>query len=244
VLGSSLDGSSLVRAIKRALPRRLKAAAKEGLRRLLFRRYMNQAVRSPSLLANAAFLADIREAWGNVDYSAAVPFLIEALARVRGRPQDSVLECGSGISTILMGLALPRSAASEIWALENDVRWLKRVAAVTKSYPLSNVRLIHTPLQSYGDYLWYAPPRQRMPRFHLVICDGPTQATPGGRYGLLPVMTPHLTDDAVVLFDDADTAIGRAVLARWQDEGLARVELREGSDGVFAIVTVQKRLEH
>jgi hypothetical protein len=57
-------------------------------------------------------------------------------------------------------------------------------------------------------------------------------------------MTPHLADDAVVLFDDADTTIGRAVLARWEDEGLARVELRESSDGVFAIVTVQKRREY
>ena len=57
-------------------------------------------------------------------------------------------------------------------------------------------------------------------------------------------MTPYLADDAVILFDDADTAIGRAVLARWQDEGLARVELRESSDGVFAIVTVQKRREY
>ena len=83
-----------------------------------------------------------------------------------------------------------------------------------------------------------------MPRFHLVICDGPTETTPGGRYGILRVMAAHLADDAIVLLDDADTAIGRAALARWQDEGLARVELREGPDGAFAIVTVQKQLEH
>lgn len=173
VLGSSLDASSLVRSFKRYLPRRLKAAAKEGLRRLLFHRYMDQAVRSPSLLTDAAFVAGIREAWGNVSYSADVPFLIEALGRAR-ESQGSVLECGSGISTILMGLALPRSAACEIWALENDVRWFGRVAAVTKLYQLSNVRLMQAPLQSYGDYMWYAPSLQCMPRFHLVVCDGPT----------------------------------------------------------------------
>lgn len=237
---SSLDDSSLVRSIKRALPRRLKAAAKEGLRELSFLRYMNQAVRSPSLLDDTAFLTDISEAWGNTDYSADVSFLIEALGRMRTGRRGSVLECGSGISTILMGLSMPPSSGDEIWTLENDEWWLARVAHVTQRYQLRNVRLVHAPLQSYGGYTWYAPPLQRMPQFHLVICDGPTGTTPGGRYGLLPVMAKHLADDAVVLLDDADTAIGRDVLARWHDEGQARVELRAGPAGVFAIVTVQK----
>jgi predicted O-methyltransferase YrrM len=241
MLGSSFDDDiSLVRSIKRALLRPMKAAAKAGLRQLSFRRHMNQAARSPSLLDDPAFLAEIRQAWGNVAYSGDVSLLIEALGRVRGGAGGAVLECGSGISTILLSLAMPRRPGCEIWALENDVRWFERVASVTRQYQLGNVQLVHAPLRSYGDYMWYAAPLQRMPRFHLVICDGPTEATRGGRYGLLPVMAPRLADDAVVLVDDADTAVGRGVLARWADEGLARVELREGPDGAFAIVTLQK----
>lgn len=237
---SSLDKPSLVRSIKRALLRPLRAAAKERLRQLSFRRYMNQAIRWPSLLDDTPFLAGIREAWGNVDYSADVSFLTEALRRARGGARGAVLECGSGISTILMGLSMPRPAGREIWALESDARWVERVTAVTQQYQLSNVRIVHAPLQSYGDYMWYAAPLQRMPLFQLVICDGPTETTPGGRYGILPVMAPRLADDAVVLVDDADTAIGREVLARWADEGLARVELRDGVDGAFGIATVRK----
>jgi predicted O-methyltransferase YrrM len=228
--------------LKGALPRPLKTSAKEILRRLRFRRYANRAARSPACFADTTFLAGISEAWGNVDYSADTSFLVDTLARVRSDPGGSVLECGSGLSTILMGLAMPPSSGYEIWAFENDFRWVERVGLVTRRHQLRHVRLIHTPLRSYGDYTWYAPPLQ-CPRFHLVICDGPTEATPGGRYGLLPVMAPHLADDAVVVFDDADTAVGRAVLARWQNEGLGHVELRENSDGVFAIVTVQKPLK-
>jgi hypothetical protein len=234
-----IDDASLVGYVKRALPRRLKAAAKERLRHVSFHRHMRQATRLPFLLDDDAFLADIREAWSNVNYSADVFFLIEAIQRARSAP-GAVLECGSGISTILMGLSILRSAKREIWALESDVRWLERVAAINQQYQLSNVQLVHAPLQSYGDYVWYAAPLHRMPRFHLVICDGPTEATSGGRYGLLPVMAPNLADDAVILLDDADTAIGRSVLARWEDEGQARVELRERPDGAFAIVTIQK----
>jgi len=235
---SSHDDNSLVRSIKLALLRPMKAAAKEGLRQLAFRRCMNRAARSPSLLADPAFLAEIREAWGNLAYSAEVSFLTEAIGRVRGAAGSAVLECGSGISTILMGLSLPPGC--EIWALENDARWLERVTSVASQYHLGNVQLVHAPLQSYGDYMWYAAPVERMPRFHLVICDGPTEATPGGRYGLLPVMASRLADDAVILIDDADTAVAHGVLARWADDGLARVELREGLDGVFAIVMLQR----
>jgi len=237
---SSHEDNSLVRSIKLALLRPMKAAAKEGLRQLAFRRCMNRAARSPSLLADPAFLAAIREAWGNLAYSADVSFLTEAIGRVRGAAGRAVLECGSGISTILMGLSLPRRPGREIWALENDARWLERVRSVASQYHLGNVQLVHAPLQSYGDYMWYAAPVERMPRFHLVICDGPTEATPGGRYGLLPVMASRLADDAVILIDDADTAVAHGVLARWADDGLARVELRENLDGAFAIARLQK----
>jgi hypothetical protein len=156
-----------------------------------------------------------------------VSFLAEALSRVRGGAGGPVLECGSGISTILMGALNATAAEVQIWALENDARWLERITSVTRQYQLGNVQRIHAPFH-------------RMPQFHLVICDGPTEATPGGRYGLLPVMAPHLADDAVVLVDDADTAVARGVLARWTAEGLARVELRESPDGMFGIVTAQK----
>lgn len=240
-LGSSFHSdNSLVRSIKQTLLRPLKAAAKEGLRQLAFRRCVNRAARSAALLTDPVFLAEIREAWGNLAYSADVSFLTEALGRVRCGGAGAVLECGSGISTILMGLSMPRRPGCEIWSLENDTRWLKRTASVVSRYYLGNVQLVHAPLRFYDDYMWYAAPFQRMPQFDLVICDGPTEATPGGRYGLLPVMAPHLADDAVVMVDDADTAVARGVLARWTDEGLARVELRDGVDGVFAIATVQK----
>ena len=64
---------------------------------------------------------------------------------------------------------------------------------------------------------------QPMPRFDLVICDGPTEATPGGRYGLLPIMARHLSEDAVVRLDDADTKTGRDVLARGRMKGWCSV---------------------
>jgi hypothetical protein len=245
VLDAPLEDAPFLGPIKRVLPSRLKTAAREGWRELSFRRHMTRLLRCPSLLADTDFLASIGEAWGNSGYRADVAFLLEALARVRnGAGAGSVLECGSGLSTVLIGLAMSAgSAEDKIWALENDEYWLQRVAHVSQTYRLRNVQLIHAPLQRYGDYTWYAPPLARMPRFQLVICDGPIQATPGGRYGLLPVMAAHLAHDAVVLLDDADTESGRGVLARWQAEGRACVELRESTHGTFAILTARGPLE-
>lgn len=236
MLDSSIAESPLLRRIKRILPRGLKVTAKESLRRLSFHRHMNRAIRSPSVLADPSFLAGFRKSWGNEGYSADVEFLAEVLSQIRTLHGGAVLECGSGISTILMSLAM---TSGTMWTLESDPDWLQRVARVAQAYRLRNVQLIHAPLQAYGDYTWYAPPVARVPRFQLVICDAPTEATPGGRYGLLPVMAAHLADDAIILLDDAETTTGRGVLARWQDEGWARVELRESAQGAFAIVTPQ-----
>jgi hypothetical protein len=97
---SDLD-ATLARLIKQTLLSPLKTAATEEIRHLAFRHCMNRATRSPARLESPAFLAEIREAWGNVDYSADVAFLAEAVERVRGVGDGAVLECGSGLSTIL-----------------------------------------------------------------------------------------------------------------------------------------------
>ena len=60
-----------------------------------------------------------------------------------------------------------------------------------------------SPLKDYGEFTWYSPPLQEMPSdFRMVFCDGPPADTPGGRFGMIPVMRPFLAPGCVVLLDD------------------------------------------
>ena len=57
-----------------------------------------------------------------------------------------------------------------------------------------------------------------MPEFSLVICDGPPASTPGGRYGLLPVMRDKLKAGATILLDDAVREEEQVIANRWAAE--------------------------
>jgi hypothetical protein len=99
-----------------------------------------------------------------------------------------ILECGSGLSTILLGLVADRTG-NEVWSLEHSTFWAERVRSTLKRHNLQCVRLCQSELRNCGAYLWYDPPKDTMPKdFSLVVCDGPPGNTLGGRYGMLPIM--------------------------------------------------------
>ena len=60
------------------------------------------------------------------------------------------------------------------------------------------------------------PPLAEMPgQFAMVVCDGPPGTTPGGRYGLLPVMGSSLAPGCQILLDDAAREDEKIIAARW-----------------------------
>ncbi len=73
----------------------------------------------------------------------------------------------------------------------------------------------------------------------MVVCDGPPggSKTPGGRYGLLPVMKPHLKPGCIVLLDDTGRAAEKKIIARWAEEMGTSYRI-EGVKKPFGIVSV------
>ena len=137
-----------------------------------------------------------------------------------------MLECGSGLTTIVMGLFAGRRGIP-VWTLEHDPEWYEHIAAALRRFRIEGVELVFAPLRDYGDYSWYDVPMERMPeRFSMVVCDGPPQkTTPGDRYGLLPVMRDRLSPGSVILFDDVQTREPDPVLSRWLEETRASFKL-------------------
>ena len=148
-----------------------------------------------------------------------------------------ILECGSGLSTVLLGLVAQRNG-NKVWSLEHDSFWAEKVRSTLKRYDIRSVELCTAPLRNYGPYSWYDPPKDRMPEdFSMVICDGPPGKTPGGRYGMLPMMKSHLKPGCIVLLDDAKRAGERKIVARWAEE-LGTSYRILGSEKPFAIIAL------
>jgi len=159
-------------------------------------------------------LSELVQGWGN-SWSAQTEYLSACLEHVRDS-DGPILECGSGLSTILAG-AVAQSRGTRIFSLEHDPKWAARTQKYLDKYRIYSVTMAVAPIRSYGDFDWYSlPSLQTIPgKIAMVICDGPPGGTRGGRYGLVPVMLDKLRADCIILLDDGARDGERAVAARW-----------------------------
>jgi hypothetical protein len=164
-------------------------------------------------------LEDLHRAWANPAYQADLDYL-ELVCDHAMSADAPVLECGSGLTTILLALTAGRRGMP-VWSLEHDVGWYRSTRRVLAYFRLRGINLCHAPLVRYGGYAWYEVQLPLMPgRFGLVVCDGPPGSTLGGRGGLMPVMWRRLLG-ATILVDDAERPSERAMLAGWADSWAA-----------------------
>ncbi|HEX8148896.1 MAG TPA: hypothetical protein VF591_17060 [Pyrinomonadaceae bacterium] len=221
--------------VKRLVPAGVKRAAKQALLEQTLRRAVRRVAALPEGEApSRELLADLLAAWNNDGFAADLDYL-EEVSRRAATVEGPVLECGSGLTTLLAGLLAGRRGF-ETWALEHHPEWHARVAAALAEHNVPRARVALAPLKSYGGFSWYEPPLAEMPdAFRLVVCDGPPGTTPGGRYGLLPVMRGRLAAGAVILLDDANRPEEREALRRWSDEHGVTFEMRETGEGAYAV---------
>jgi len=226
----------LARAV---VPRRARRYLRERRRRALFDQAMDRLARPDALSGGglpAALARQLIYGWANEKMSASEEFL-QALFRYASESPGPILECGSGLSSLVLGIAAQRTG-QRVWSLEDDPFWVSVVRSALARFRIDTVEVCASPLRNYGDFQWYDPPRDKLSTdFALVVCDGPQGTTPGGRYGLMPVLGQHLRSGCVILLDDATRAGEQEVLARWHDESHVSHEML-GSTKPFARLLV------
>lgn len=174
-------------------------------------------------------LAELQRGWGDDGFHAVGGYL-EEVAQWAAEARGPVLEIGSGLTTLLLGALVGRRGLP-VWTLEHHPQFFRQTKERLKRYNVTNVHLTLSPLRDYGDFCWYDPPLDALPRdFGLVIADGPPGDVKGGRFGLLPVLRSHFAPGVVILLDDAEREQERAVLRKWETEfDLShRLQAREG----------------
>ena len=211
--------SRLVRALERRVGQRFQ--------QYLFWRSMRRFMRAIPQSREAddpQLLSELVRGWGN-SWSAQLEFL-EATLRETRHTDGPILECGSGLSTLLIG-AVAQARGIRVWSLEHEPRWAERVQRYLRKYGIHSVTVCTAPIRSYGEFDWYSlTSMQSVPgKIPLVICDGPPGGTRGGRYGLVPVMLDKLRMDCTILLDDGAREEERAIAERWAQVLAGRAEL-------------------
>ena len=185
---------------------------------------------APNKIPSRELLDQLRRGWGNHGWSGRTAYL-EEVVKWAAITRGPALECGSGLTTNLLGLYAARRGVS-VWTLEHAFDWHKRVSNVLSNRHISRVELSLAPLRDYGTFSWYAPPLTLMPaQFKLVVCDGPPERTTRGkRYGLLPVMGNRLASNCVLLLDDLNIELEDNVIDLWAVERVAMTKILKADE--------------
>jgi Methyltransferase domain len=131
-----------------------------------------------------------------------------------------IVECGSGLSTVVLARLLRERGEGSLVALEHDSHWAALVEEQLRREDLGAIARVHyAPLG--GEPPWYdLHASDRLPdEVDLLVVDGPPAFDPGHetrRAPALPRFSDRLVDGAAVILDDIDRDGEREVLAGWE----------------------------
>lgn len=150
---------------------------------------------------------------------------VELVGRVLDGEVRSVLEVGSGSSTVLFATAIQRRpSAGRVVSIEHDPEYASATMAMLNERDLDTVAVVHTAeLAPLGDSdsatPWYDLTGVELEGpFDLLFVDGPPTATgPLARLPALDRLLPVLAPGAAIVLDDGERNDEVEIARRWAD---------------------------
>lgn len=160
-------------------------------------------------------------------WAASPDFLLAIAQHAQAARPLTIVECGSGASTVVLARCLQRNGAGKLVSLEHDAAYAEQTRDELRRHGLETwAEVLHAPLQSadgidgIDGWPWYVHDflQQDQPIDMLVI-DGPPQAVHKlARHPAGPALFPRLSPGAAVFLDDAARLDEQATLVRWNSE--------------------------
>jgi len=111
-------------------------------------RVMSRLSRRPAPRTPSVIWTDAIFGWGNERWSAEARYLREVV-RSAEKTRGPILECGSGLTTIMIG-AIASRRGIHLHALEHQAEWHARVTEAIRRFGLTNVTVHLAPLRDFG----------------------------------------------------------------------------------------------
>lgn len=157
-------------------------------------------------------------------WAASPDFLLTAYQTARRIEPGLIVECGSGVSTLIMARAVQQNGKGRVLTLDHDAVFAAKTRELLEEHGLQEfAEVVHAPLaaQKVGneDFAWYrydVPPDLSI---DLLIVDGPPEGPNTlARYPAGPRFIPQLNEGGTVLVDDAQRPNEQTAVHRWLEE--------------------------
>jgi hypothetical protein len=159
------------------------------------------------------------------------PFcMVHILNDIVANDRKNILEFGSGLSTILIGRMIKRSALNaRLISVEHNKIWVIVLNEIIQQEGIDVVEIIYAPLKksniAAAENYWYDTnvlnSKTAYKKFDMVIIDGPAASQKGSeraRYPAVPYIFSKLNKEFSIYLDDANQVGEQSVLQTWEKE--------------------------
>ena len=158
------------------------------------------------------------------DWSASPDFLKLITEHCLQHKPQIIVECSSGLSSLVLARCCQLNQQGHLYSLENGVDYASASEQHIHDYDLDDfAHIIHAPLTPYSlnntDYQWYDISQLPDASINMLVIDGP----PGfiqkhSRYPALPLLFKKLAKDCVIFMDDAARDEEKEIVEMWLGE--------------------------
>ena len=146
--------------------------------------------------------------------------------------RDTIVECGAGLSTVYIASLFKQNAGSDkhVFSIDHDENWISILQNEIDQNGLSEyVTLMHAPLEHCEECLndnlkWYSNNNIESAlgnnKIDLLFVDGPPANKKGlelSRYPAYPFFKDRLSDNHLIILDDADRKGEETTAQKWSD---------------------------
>ena len=154
-------------------------------------------------------------------WAATPDFVLDVILRAQRFAEPTIVECGSGVSTLWLGLWLQRRGQGRLVSLEHDGPYADHIRElVAEAGAQQFVEVVHAPLVDHTiggtNWSWYSLDAVPDIPIDVLIVDGPPNwIHPQVRFPAVPLLDSRLSSRSVVFLHDTGRPGEQRVLADW-----------------------------
>ena len=195
-------------------------------------------------LASIHNLIELRSPLPMMGQWAASPDFLQIVSEIiLEKKPKTIVECGSGVSSVVMGYLLEKNNGGRVFSLENKKEFYEKNKRLIARHNLEKyVSIVYAPLVEckVKDNLheWYDVAQVAdLESIEVLIVDGPA----GNRYPVLPLLFNQLSDNVFVIIDDCKREKDGENVLQWLAEFPFEAEWMDTEKGTCVL---RKKMNH
>ncbi|MCA9994141.1 MAG: class I SAM-dependent methyltransferase [Anaerolineales bacterium] len=176
--------------------------------------------------------------------------LLNLVEYIQQNNSQAIVECGSGLSSLIVATALRQKNSGHLFSIEEDLNWYNLMCNLIKTHQLSDwITVVYAPLEAYKqkgiNTEWYSsqmlkPIFDTFDRLDVVIVDGPIRSNKTSRSPALFAFAPLIDHSTLVILDDANRQEEQQVITTWKEMFDITIEDHSSSQRGQAYIRQQK----